>query len=162
MFIGNNYLSEIFLPVKITKHEIVVQNIIQCCGYNVKVYAAVGDESEKKSEYEIVVINPKGIVKQYTLNQNYPNPFNPTTTIQYSIKTPLNPPFDKGGNTRGVFVNLKVYDVLGREVAVLVNKRQKAGNYEVTFDASNLPSGLYLYRLTAGKFSQTRKMLLLK
>ena len=158
MFIGNNYLSEIFLPVKITKHEIVVQNIILCCGCNVKVYTAVGDKSEKKSEYEIVVINPKGIVKQYTLNQNYPNPFNPTTTISYSIPTVKTQNFASPQDN----VRLIVYDVLGREVAVLVNKRQKAGNYEVTFDASNLPSGLYLYRLTAGKFSQTRKMLLLK
>ncbi len=88
----------------------------------------------------------------FKLEQNYPNPFNPATTINYSI--PYN---KKTGN-----VKLVVFDVLGREVATLVNQKQAPGNYEITFNANNLPSGLYLYKLTAGKFSVTRKMLLLK
>jgi hypothetical protein len=87
--------------------------------------------------------------KDFNLSQNYPNPFNPSTKISYSIK-------EEG------FVTLKVYDVLGKEVITLVNKEQAAGNYEVTFDASKLSSGVYLYTIKAGSFVQTRKMLLMK
>ena len=97
---------------------------------------------------------------EFKLEQNYPNPFNPTTTIKYSIQTPLNPPFLKGGNKRGV--SLKVYDVLGREIATLVNKKQSAGNYEVSFNASGLNSGLYFYKLMTNGFSKTKKMILLR
>ncbi|MFN3561178.1 MAG: T9SS type A sorting domain-containing protein [Chloroherpetonaceae bacterium] len=87
--------------------------------------------------------------KSYTLSQNYPNPFNPTTTIRYSIAN--------AGN-----VSLKIYDILGREVATLVNGRQAAGEYTVQFNATNLASGIYFYRLQAGDFVQTRKMMLVK
>ncbi len=99
---------------------------------------------------------------KFKLSQNYPNPFNPTTTIKYTIPTPLNPPFAKGGNTRGVLITLKVYDVLGREVGTLVDKKQKPGAYKVEFNASDLPSGVYLYKLKAGSYVQVRKMILLK
>ena len=102
------------------------------------------------------------IPKSIVLSQNYPNPFNPTTTIKYSIKTPLNPPFAKGGNTRGVFITLKVYDVLGREVATLVNQRQKPGNYEVDFNAEGLSSGIYFYLLKTENRILAKKMQLLK
>ncbi len=88
-------------------------------------------------------------VKDFSLAQNYPNPFNPTTMISYSLP--------KAGN-----VTLKVYDMLGREVAALVNGVVPAGQHEVQFDASFLPSGTYLYRLEAGSFTKTQKMLLLK
>jgi hypothetical protein len=81
--------------------------------------------------------------------QSYPNPFNPTTQIAYEI--PL-----------GEFVSLRVYNSLGQQVAVLVNEQRPAGTYTVTFHASDLPSGIYFYRLIAGSFQQTRKMLLLK
>lgn len=87
--------------------------------------------------------------KSYALAQNYPNPFNPTTTIQYSLAN--------AGN-----VSLKIYDVLGREVANLVNGRQAAGEYTVQFNAANLASGIYFYRLQAGDFVQTKKMMLVK
>ncbi|MFQ3598401.1 MAG: T9SS type A sorting domain-containing protein [Chloroherpetonaceae bacterium] len=87
--------------------------------------------------------------KSYTLAQNYPNPFNPTTTIQYALPN--------AGN-----VSLKIYDVLGREVANLVNGRQAAGEYTVQFNAANLASGIYFYRLQAGDFVQTKKMMLVK
>ncbi len=93
--------------------------------------------------------------KEFVLNQNYPNPFNPTTTIKYSI-----PEIATLNATTAV--SLKVYDILGREVATLVNKNQKAGNYEVVFNASNLTSGTYFYRITAGDFSKTMKLILLK
>jgi hypothetical protein len=86
----------------------------------------------------------------YNLEQNYPNPFNPTTNIRYSIR-------DAG------LVTLKVYDLLGREVATLVNQVQQPGNYQVTFDASRLTSsGMYIYRLQSGSFTRTMKMLLVK
>ncbi|KAA0244619.1 MAG: T9SS C-terminal target domain-containing protein, partial [Chlorobiota bacterium] len=99
--------------------------------------------------YKISVNNPTEVVDNYELSQNYPNPFNPTTTISYSIKT--------SGE-----VSLKVYDMLGTEVASLVNENQEAGNYSVTFNASNLPSGIYVYALTSGNFVDTKKLILLK
>ena len=85
----------------------------------------------------------------YKLEQNYPNPFNPTTSIKYSIPT-------------GGFVSLKIYDVLGREVATLVNETKAPGFYKANFNASNLASGLYIYRLTSGTHSYAKKMLLIK
>ena len=94
------------------------------------------------------------------MSSNYPNPFNPSTTIKYRI--PLNPPLVKGDGTNAGPVTLKVYDLLGREVAVLVNEYKAPGNYEVTWNAANTPSGVYFYRIQAGDFVQTRKMLLLK
>jgi hypothetical protein len=86
---------------------------------------------------------------EYSLQQNYPNPFNPTTNVSYSIK--------KDG-----LVSLKVYDILGTEVATLVNQVKPAGNYSASFDASELPSGIYIYKLQSGKFVESKKMILLK
>jgi len=91
---------------------------------------------------------------EFNLEQNYPNPFNPSTIIKYSIPNV--------GTWHASSVQLKVYDILGREVATLVNKKQKPGNYEVIFDAENISSGVYLYRLQTGANSKTRKMMLLK
>ena len=88
-------------------------------------------------------------VDRYFLYQNFPQPFNPTTTIKYQI-----------ANIR--FVKLKVYDVLGNEIATLVEAEKSAGNYEVEFDGTGLPSGIYFYKLQAGNFVETKKMLLLK
>lgn len=99
----------------------------------------------------------KSIILQYTapktfaLYQNYPNPFNPLTTIRYSIP-----------GTVPVPVNLVIYDVLGREVKNLVNGMQPAGNYEVKFAGQNYASGIYIYRLTAGRFHSIKKMILMK
>ena len=86
---------------------------------------------------------------QFKLNQNYPNPFNPETNIEFHI------PID-------ALVTLKVYDILGSEVATLVNELKTAGRHAVNFDASSLVSGVYLYKINAGSFVQTRKMILLK
>ena len=91
---------------------------------------------------------------KFALEQNYPNPFNPATTIKYSIP--------QAGVGSALTVQLKVYDVLGREVATLVNGKQKPGNYEVTFNARNLSSGVYFYQLKAGDFIATKKLVLLK
>ncbi len=103
---------------------------------------------------------------KFELTQNYPNPFNPTTTISYSIPKITHPiiPSREGKERsgRGVLVKLKIYDILGREVATLVNKKQKPGNYKVSFDAGNLTTGVYFYRLTVGSFVSTKKMLLLE
>jgi len=96
-------------------------------------------------------------VSNYSLSQNYPNPFNPSTTIKYTIPNVVDAKFASTTN-----VTLKIYDILGREVRTLVNKEQKPGNYEVKFDASNLSSGLYFYRITSGSFIKTMKMILLK
>ena len=92
---------------------------------------------------------------EYFLAQNYPNPFNPTTKIKYSIPATV-----KTGHASSL--QLKVYDILGREVATLVNKQQQPGNYEVEFNASNLSSGIYFYELKAGNFVQTKKMILIR
>ena len=92
-------------------------------------------------------VTEKGIPSQFVLEQNYPNPFNPSTTIRYAVEeaTP---------------VRLRVFDVGGREVAQLVNETKSPGVYETKFEADNLPSGIYLYRLEAGEFSETRSMIL--
>jgi hypothetical protein len=86
---------------------------------------------------------------QFALQQNYPNPFNPSTTIRYSLP-------------HSEFVKLFVYDILGRQITTLVDKKQDAGVYEIPFDASRLPSGVYFYRLNIGTFTQTKKMIILK
>lgn len=87
--------------------------------------------------------------ENFSLSQNYPNPFNPTTIIKFSIPN-------------SQFATLKIYDILGREIATLVNEEKLPGNYEVKFNESNLASGVYLYRLQAGSFSQTKKFVLMK
>ncbi|MCB0728086.1 MAG: T9SS type A sorting domain-containing protein [Ignavibacteriae bacterium] len=86
---------------------------------------------------------------EYSLIQNYPNPFNPSTTIQYSIP-------------KDVWVNIRVYDISGREVTTLVNEYKTSGNYSTRFDGNNLASGIYYYRIDAGEFKDSKKMLLIK
>ena len=95
----------------------------------------------------------------FSLEQNYPNPFNPSTNIKFSL-TPI--PSPSGRGEKGVRVLLKVYDLLGREVATLVNENLEAGSYETTFDANGLASGVYLYTLTSGQHTSTRKLLLMR
>ena len=90
-----------------------------------------------------------GIPKDYNLYQNYPNPFNPTTKIRFSI------PYSES-------VNIEVFNELGEIVASLLNSNLSAGYYEVNFDASYLPSGLYFYRISSGNFVETKKMVLIK
>jgi hypothetical protein len=94
------------------------------------------------SENEIVPV-------KYTLHQNYPNPFNPVTRIKFSI-------------IKSAFVNLVIYDVLGREVARLVNEKLNAGSYLLDWNASQFPSGMYFYRLTSEDFTDVKKMVLIK
>ena len=89
------------------------------------------------------------IINKYSLSQNYPNPFNPSTIINYHVAV-------------SSFISLKVFDILGKEVATLVNQKQNAGSYSVDFNGSNLPSGIYFYKLEANNFSITKRMLLIK
>jgi hypothetical protein len=91
----------------------------------------------------------KSVVTDYTLSQNFPNPFNPTTTISYAL------PQDG-------MVTLKIYDALGREISTLVNEFKQTGRYTASFDASKLSSGVYIYKLTSGKYTATKKMMLVK
>ncbi|MBI1931308.1 MAG: T9SS type A sorting domain-containing protein [Ignavibacteriales bacterium] len=86
---------------------------------------------------------------EYKLEQNYPNPFNPTTTISYQI------PVNK-------HITIKVYDVLGREIATLIDEYKPAGIYKLEFNASRLVSGVYFYKLRAGSFVETRKMIIMR
>jgi hypothetical protein len=100
-------------------------------------------------ETESAVMTVTAEVFAYQLHANWPNPFNPTTTITYDLK-------ESG------IVFLRVFDVLGREVAMLVEGDQNAGRHTVTFDGSSLSSGIYFYRLDAGSFTDTKKMILMK
>jgi len=96
-------------------------------------------------------IEPVGITipQNYSLEQNYPNPFNPETLIKFSIP-------------EGNFTSLRIYDILGKEVAVLVNEELAAGSYKITYTAADLPSGIYLYLLSSGSFVEAKKMILIK
>jgi len=106
-------------------------------------------ETLNKGGYKHVTYKGNLPVKDYALEQNFPNPFNPTTTIKYQIP--------KQGN-----VTIKVYDILGSEVATLINDQQNKGRYEVKFDAGSLASGVYLYRLSVNDFESVKKMVLLR
>lgn len=96
----------------------------------------------------IVEVNVK-VPNKFELSQNYPNPFNPTTTISYEI-------------AKETIVSLKVYDVIGNEIATLVNETKPAGSYQVVFDAANLSNGVYFYKIQAGNFNATKKLILMK
>ncbi len=106
------------------------------------------------NEGGIVAVRPptpqeQSLPRHFALSQNYPNPFNPTTTIRYELSA-------------NCFVSVKVYDILGREVKTLVSEVKKIGSYEVQFDASGLASGVYFYRIKAGNFTKTMKLMLVK
>jgi len=94
-------------------------------------------------------VRDNSLIESYNLSQNYPNPFNPSTKINYKIEEPG-------------LVQLKVYNVLGVEVATLVNAQQNSGNYTADFNAAKLSSGVYFYSLSVNNFTQTRKMILEK
>lgn len=104
---------------------------------------------QKSSKDKSTVSENNEVPKEFLLDQNYPNPFNPTTTIKYQL------PQDG-------LVILKIYDVLGNEIATLVNEQKVAGIYEVNFDASSLSSGVYIYKIQAGHFINSKKMILIK
>ncbi len=119
--------------------------------YSFGTYKLVPEDAEDVGELTNTATEPtgEGVPGSYTLRQNYPNPFNPTTNIQFDVVAP--------GHVR-----LDVFDVTGRLVSTLVNATLSAGSYQTTFDAKDLPSGMYLYRMTAGDQVLTNKMLLLR
>ena len=94
-------------------------------------------------------ITDDGLPKEFRLEQNYPNPFNPTTTIQFSVPKASN-------------VTIKIYDVIGRQVATLIDDEYQPGQYKVVFEAGQLATGLYIYRIQAGDFRETKKLMFLK
>jgi len=104
---------------------------------------------KRDPNYDFIKTGNSSLPDEFYLYQNYPNPFNPITTLQYTVNTKQ-------------FVTLKIYDILGREITTLINEEKPAGNYEVEFDASNLSSGIYFYRLKAGNLVKTKKMVLLR
>lgn len=110
-------------------------------------------DSKVVTRHKPVGIQKEGniIPDEYKLHQNYPNPFNPKTNIKYQM-----------ANNLLRKVTLKVYDILGKEIAILVNEKQSPGIYNVTFDASKLPSGMYFYKIETVDFSDTKKMILIK
>ena len=114
------------------------------------IFATTGDKFFRSSITEVRSLFTQPTVPgRFILCQNYPNPFNPTTTISYQLPT-------------SAFVTLKVFDVLGREVAVLVNEEKDAGAYSVVWDASRISTGIYFYTLHVGDFAQTKRMVLIK
>ncbi len=126
----------------------LVTDVLGAVDLNLSFINNYGTNLQKK---ELVQILPSGrsLPQEYELSYNYPNPFNPLTTINYQIS--------KDG-----FVTLKIYDILGSELKTLVNGYKTIGRYSVNFDASNLASGIYIYRLQAGDFVVSRKMNLIK
>lgn len=125
-------------------HEPYVQSLIGC-----KIGGVIyGTLVDVKKEEEIPT--------EFMLYQNYPNPFNPTTTINFTITGVGDE------NFRPLQTQLIIYDILGREVKTLLNEQLQSGSYEIKFNAEDLPSGIYYYRLTAGEFSDTKKMVLLR
>ncbi|MFH1194961.1 MAG: putative glycoside hydrolase [bacterium] len=112
-------------------------------------------------------INPEeisNVAERFELYQNYPNPFNPTTTIKYSIPTVETPYPAKSGQVMASLqhTTLKIFDIVGKEISVLVNESKESGVHEIEFDASHLPSGIYFYRLTVEGHSITKKLILMK
>ncbi|MDX1701765.1 MAG: alpha/beta hydrolase-fold protein, partial [Melioribacteraceae bacterium] len=168
----------------ITIDSQVLVNFLESAGYDVKSnewheghswgsWRAHLDEAlEYFFPYDSIAVaveNNEVLPSSFSLSQNYPNPFNPSTVIKYSIPAEL-----KSKNSKVKSVSLKIYDLLGREVATLVNEKQKPGNYEVEFDPSadglSLASGIYFYRLQVSDsemglgqvFVETKRMILLK
>ena len=114
-----------------------------------------GDQWNWAASKLLVVTNATGvdgelqIPNEFLLDQNYPNPFNPVTSIRYSIP-------------RSAVVTLKVYDISGKEIAALVNESQQSGEHTIKWNSEGIPSGIYMYRITAGNYTETKRMVLLK
>jgi hypothetical protein len=140
---------------KIDEIKVIVKNYTGLiAGENLAGLAEI-ETNARISYYDVFgIIQISAIAEGFSLSQNYPNPFNPSTKIKYSIPKP---------NNSFSFVRLIVYDITGREVAALVNQMQKTGVYEVDFNANNISSGIYFYKLTMdNEFSEVRKMVVLK
>ncbi|NOX19530.1 MAG: T9SS type A sorting domain-containing protein, partial [Chlorobi bacterium] len=148
---GNEFSESVFYEISTTDGSATQIGPVGEKGVLGLVYARDGVVSvERENEDEAVPVS-------FALKQNYPNPFNPTTVIRYSVPSSL-----ETQNLASQPVNLKVFDILGKEITTLVNEQQSAGNYSVTFNAANLPSGIYFYSLSIGGQRATKKMVLLR
>ena len=145
--IGNKTEAENILSQLQTKYPSDHRTVIAAIQLASLPHTLISKASQAKNEVEIQ--QRKESPQSFSLEQNYPNPFNPSTTIHYTIP-------------ENIFVSLKVYDVLGREIVSLVNSYEEAGFKSVEFDATNLPSGIYIYKLAAGKFVEMKKMIVIK
>jgi photosystem II stability/assembly factor-like uncharacterized protein len=128
------------------------QAILSLAVYGKDLFAATNGSGVWKRPLSEVITSVEhwnSLPSHVSLDQNYPNPFNPSTSIRYSV-----------AGTQ--FVTLKVFDILGRQISTLISERQNAGNHSVRFNATSLPSGVYFYRLQAGVYTETKKLLLLK
>ncbi|MEE9429690.1 MAG: CotH kinase family protein [Melioribacteraceae bacterium] len=133
-------------------------NLDNSSSANWKVSSTTGTPGKQNDSFTVGVKKEKdSLPTQFKLEQNYPNPFNPTTTISYSTPNVADASFTSTTN-----VELKIYDVLGKEIKTLINKVLSPGNYSIKFDASSLSSGVYYYQIKVGKFIKTKKMILLK
>jgi mannose/cellobiose epimerase-like protein (N-acyl-D-glucosamine 2-epimerase family) len=163
-----DYNREFLLsPIAINKSNLIITQILQDgqAYANFDPYERIlnlppSEGGHFEVTYEPVITNVASgyntSPNDFELFQNYPNPFNPVTTIQYQIP-------DLPAGRQGLsFTTLKVFDLLGREISTLVSEEKSSGNYEVKFDASSLPSGIYFYNLRVGKFSETKKMIMMK
>ncbi|MCZ7610168.1 MAG: T9SS type A sorting domain-containing protein [Ignavibacterium sp.] len=154
-----------------SKEEATIENLEAKAEANVSFVFDVNRSVEinRKDTIEFTITSLEGIMmmkqfifsytgpKEFKLEQNYPNPFNPTTKIRYSIPN-VTLRQAQGDN----MTTLKVYDILGNEVATLVNEQKEAGYYEVEFSASSFASGVYVYRLQSGSFVSSKKMMVIK
>jgi len=150
--IGNIFISEYFgIMWKLISYSLTDQAVYSLALNNSYILAGTENGIWRLwyPEATTNVDNSKIVPTGFALEQNYPNPFNPTTAISYQL-----PAYSH--------VSLKVYDVLGKEVATLVNENKPAGNYKIEFNAGKLVSGIYFYTIQAGTFIQTKKLLLLK
>jgi photosystem II stability/assembly factor-like uncharacterized protein len=148
--------NTLYSPINETLYSVFFADTL--CGY----ITGLGGNVIKTTDGGGIITNVKHITdisvpKSFSLYQNYPNPFNPSTKIKFLI--PLLGGVSEG---RGGLVNLTIYDILGREVATLVNESLKPGTYEVEFEGSNYASGVYFYKLITQDYSETRKLILLK
>jgi len=157
----------------LTKNDNNIENeLIEKTSYQIATFGVDGNSELYFADYSTGKIytfkgtQVTGVKKNkrinFLLDQNYPNPFNPSTTIKYSISSIVGTGHPANTGQVAPSVQLKVYDILGQEVATLVNEQQKPGSYEVNFYADKLPSGIYFYKLQAGKNIQVKKMMLLK
>jgi hypothetical protein len=156
-FIGEGTLAGLIntdnLPLEIGRDKPGGTEVFHGKMDDIRIYNRALNQAEVTSLYNgltfVVDHNNSNMPDKFILEQNYPNPFNPTTKIKYSVPLLSN-------------VQVNIFDVLGNEIETLVNAEKTAGNYELIWNAINLPSGVYFYKIRAGDFVQTKKMILLK
>jgi photosystem II stability/assembly factor-like uncharacterized protein len=149
------FTTNVFVDSTITDTSYVIHNLEDNITHWWRVSARNGagwSEFSAPHSFQVIITGvdkSDGVIAEFSFSQNYPNPFNPNTVIKFTISELR-------------FTTLKIYDVLGREIATLVNEEKPAGKYEVEFNGSALTSGIYFYRIQAGNYTETRKMVLLR